>query len=589
MQLYANSIAASAWVATVTRAFFGVRPWTSLALVLSITASRISALLAFFLPLKVILLAGSDGVPRYFRFFIDPADKFGWIIGLSLAAVGFYILYLILERVSETLAEAGSSEVLQGANEIAVASRQREEAQGYYARFCGISANALLFVLGFLVLGLINPLLVAILLGLIAVQYVGTGLVLEHGDRLNPGRVHGMIRNNLSGYLTIFSSVDFLTGFFVILAPFVLGVGGNLLFAILSILLMRQALGALSGGITSTTDLWAKQAEVDPMVFRDRQLQAREKPVTRELRHVFAKPDREAMATEQLERAGIAAAGLDSRWRDSKIKGVFTFELQVPDASGQEAQLLQQQVFARAHVHLLEHEAFLFEHVERAALHAPAAQVRFKDGPFECQICDFGRGKGPTRRDWRRVSRELQAALWSVTPPRPLERAFSTSRPMLAGRLVPEFLERLEVAADTKPERETYQAFLAQLGGIQEVLHGMPVYIDNPDLVPENVVAFGEDDYRIMTWGRWSLEPVGATLLRSMELAVADEFLAPIRSARGLSPQALTPDHVRLARECRELEREIAKGFYNKALQRMRRILGNALLAEESVAVRASG
>ena len=588
MQLYANSIAASAWVATVTRAFFGVRPWTSLALVLSITASRISALLAFFLPLKVILLAGSEGVPRYFRFFIDPADKFGWIIGLSLAAVGFYILYLVLERVSAALSEAGSSEVLQGANEIAVASRQREEAQGYYVRFCGISANVLLFLLGFLILGLINPLLIAILSGLIVVQYVGTGLVLEHGDALNPGRVHGMIRTNLSGYLTIFSSVDFLVGFFVILIPFVVGTGGNLLFAILSILLMRQALGALSGGIGSTTELWQKKAEVDPMVFRDRQLQAREKPVTRDLRHVFAKASREAVAAEELAGVGIQADGLESRWRDSKIKGVFTFELQVPESAG-EPRRFQQQVFARSHVHLLEHEAFLFEQVQRPVLHAPPARARYRDGPFECQICEFGTGKGPVRREWRAVSRRLLADLWSFAPPKHLEHAFNTSRPTLAGRLVPDYLERLEVAADTPAERRTYEAFLETLPHIQAVLRAMPVYIDNPDLLPENVTALGEDDYRIMTWGRWTLEPVGATLLRSMEISVADAFLEPVRNARELPPEALTPDNVRLARECRELEREIAKGLYNKALQRMRRILGIELVAGDSAVVGAVG
>ena len=575
MQLFRETASAVAWVVNVTRAFFGVRPWTSLALVCSITVGRIAALLAFFLPLKVILLAGSDGVPRYFRFFIDPDDKLAWIIGLSIGTVVFYALSLLMERLSSVLAEAGSTEVLQGANEIAVASREREEAQGYYARFCGIAANGLLVVLGFSVIGLISPVLASILAALVFAQYMATALIIERGDPLDPGRVLRMIRTNLSAYLTIFSSVNFLIGFFVLLVPFLLDAGGNLLLAILSILLMRQALGALSGGITTTSDLWAKQLEVDPMVFRDRQRQKRERPVTRNLRQVFEKKARQEMLGEHLEdRTGLVGE-VNSEWRDSTIKGVYTFRVTVRSTDGADEQIYQQQVFPRSQIHLLEHEAFLFEHLSRDALPALPWRGRLREGPFDSQLVDLGMGRVCSQQDWRTVSHSLLEVLWRVVPPKTLSAAFNTSRPRLGGRLTTDLLERLEVALDLPAQRSAYESLLLALPRIQGLLNDIPTYVDNPDLVRGNVIAFGQDDYRISTWGQWTLEPIGAFLPKGMDAAMIDGLLARVYEHRGLHAESLQSAHVLLAHECRELEREIRKTLYGKALTRLPRILRN--------------
>ena len=582
MNLFRESVDAARWVGSVTRAFFRVRPWTTSALVVSITTDKIASMLAFFLPLKVILLAGSDGVPRYFRFFIEPDDKMPWIIGLSAGAVGFYILSLAMDAVSKRLAEAGSSEVLQGANEIAVASKQREEAQGYYRRFSGISANLLLGLIMFGVLGLLNPLLISVLLALIVGQYLFTAGVLHFGNPLSPGPTLRMIRRNLGGYLTIFSSVDFLTGFFVLLAPFLLGTGGNLLIAILSILLLRQGLGAVSGIVTGTSGLWKKRREVDPMVFRDRQMQKREQLVLRNLRQVFSKPKREAVVAGQLAAADVAVEGLSSEWRDSVIRGVYTFQLHVPKTADRPAGHYQQQVFPRGQLHLLEHEEFLFQHLSRETLFAPAVLARFADGPFECQVLDYGRGKACDGDTWKELSVTLMRDMWSFEPPRSLVSAFNTSRPTLEGRLVPDFLERLEVALDRPAEQKAYEELMENLPLLEKILATIPVYIYNPDMIRANVVVAGGGRPQVMSWGRWAIEPIGAELPKTMNDRSIRAALEEVREHRGLAQDAVDVTHLRLANDCREFEREIVKGRYNRAIVRMRRVLKNQLVKEHS-------
>jgi hypothetical protein len=89
--------------------------------------------LAFLLPLKVILLAGSEGVPKYFRPLIaEPAHREYWIIGLAVATVTFYLLALVLDAVSSRLSSSGGIEILQCANEMTIMNDQENRIQGNY-------------------------------------------------------------------------------------------------------------------------------------------------------------------------------------------------------------------------------------------------------------------------------------------------------------------------------------------------------------------------------------------------------------------------------------------------------------------------
>ncbi len=578
MNLFRETGLAFAWVAQVLWAFCRVRLWTTFALICSITISRFSGLLAFFLPLKVILLAGSDGVPRYFRFFIDPDLRMEWIIGLSAAAVGFYVVSLIMESASKKLAEMGSLDVLQGANELAVASRQREEARSYYRRFSGIAANLTLVVVALLLLGWLQPGLTLVLLALILGQYLFTSAAVYYGNALDPGPMLRMIRGNLSGYLKIFASVNFLAGFFALLVPFLLGTGGNLLLAILAILLLRQALGALSRMATVTTELSKSRKVIDPLVFRERQIEKVERPVVRNLREVFAKPVREAAAMRALKSAGVEIASLRSEWEDSSIGSVYAFHLKIERVDDGKQHSLQQQVFSRSRLHLLEHEAYLFEHVPRSALSAPEMLVRFVEGPFECQIVDYGVGEPCSAEEWKDLVGDLFGRMWAFEPPVELLHAFNTSRPTLEGRLSLDYLQRLELALDSPELVDAYETFLERLPRIRDVLSRIPLCIHNPDMGRARVILDHSGQPLVMTWGRWSIEPIGVALPDGLDEAATDQILEEVAGARNLKPGELTSEHLMLAFEFRALERDIAASKYCSALKRIQTILGNPCL-----------
>jgi len=580
MNLFSQTIRACRWVGGVTRTFFRVRPWTTTALVLSIALAKIAHLLAFFLPLKVILLAGSDGVPRYFRFFIEPDEKMPWIIGLSAGAVAFYILSLALDAISRRLSEAGSLDVLEGANELAVASQQREQALGYFERFSDISANALIVVIGFSVLGLFNPLLLFVLIVLIALQYLFTATVIHQGNPMDPGWVYRSIQHSLPTYLTIFSSANFLVGFFIILIPFLLGDGGNLLFAILSILLLRQALGAIAATAALLTSLWKQKPQIDPLVYRTQKIQSLEKANRTAVRQVFDRSYRTLLARDKLRQAGFPISQLKSEWQDPTFKVAYLFKLGCKTQEPKQKELnFQQQVFPRNRLHLLEHEHFLFEHVSREALSAPSLLAYFKEGGFTCQILDYGLARGMGAAAWRDNSVDLMLGHWAYAPPRKLVSAFNSARPTIEERLDEAFLSRLDVALDTPAARAGHGELLGKLDKLRDALESIPVYIHNPDFVRKNCVLEGSGSLFVMTWCGWTIEPIGATLFRAHSRDRLESILPIIRHRRNLPQDALTVSHVLLANECCQFESLIKRGRYGAAVQRIPRILKNELMA----------
>ena len=579
MNLHLESIGAARWIGRVTRAFLTIRFWTTLALIISSTGEQITRMLAFLLPLKVVLLAGSDGVPRYFQFFVAPDQKMPWIIGLSIGAVLFYITSLLLESVGRGLAEAGSNEVLQGANEVAVTSDQRKEARSYFAKFSSISSNLLLALITGLLLLWANPLLFFVLAGLILLEYLVSASFLYFGDPLNPNAVLRMMAKNLSGYLTIFKSINFLSGFFVILVPYVVGSGPNIILAIISILLLRMGLGALSSAISTAIELWRTRALIDPMVFRDARNENRERSVIRELRKLFGKGDRERVAAEKLDAAGYDTGNIDVLYRDFKVKNVYTFEIFLP-REGEQGARFRQQVFPHRQLHLLENEEFLFQHIGREQVKAPLVRARFSEGPFECQILDYGRAKSVDAKTWPTVHSELMSHLWSFAPPQSLIGAYGTSRATLEGRLTEAFFERVTVALDNAEEQKVFGQILDKLPAIASLLRKVPVCILNPDIARPQVIVFGEGDYRIMLWQRWEIDHIGVGPA-TFKPERLNEMLAEVRDRRGIPSDALTVNHVQLAGHCRVLEEAITADNFNSAIRLMRKLLSNPLLAAQ--------
>lgn len=545
----------------------------TMTVIVCLTVARVTRMLAFLLPLKVILLAGTDDVPEYFQFLLSPESKDIGIVALSVCAVVAYTLTISLEGHSKRLAELGSTELLTASGVMSVVVGQREQMQGFYTRFTGIAAAMLFAIVALVALVAINPMLVLFILGLFCTFHLLTAWALRDVTALNRSRLSDFITERLSSYLGILSAVAFLSSFLVILHPFISGTNGSILVAIISFVLVRQLLGAVSGSVKDMVALAGQRPLIDALVFPDRQFRPVEARDHRTLRELFTRHERERLAADEL--SGLARPGqeIHIRWVDPVYRGTAEFEVGL-EGGDAPARHFRKRAFPPRLRYMVENEDLLFTHIGCEAVLAPPVAGRFFHGEHECLIWETGAGETPAGRQWHEIEDDFLARLWAYEPPAALVRVYASSHNFLHQRLTDGFVSRMDIAVDTDEGAAALERFRALLPAVCGQLASMPLRLVNPDLRPDNVVVRQDGAFHVLGWGQWAIEPGGAG--RANLPAAEDRLAAILKRARTLNPAAvppsLDPRQLLLAQHCSLLERAILRGTMQAGLKLARQV-----------------
>ena len=252
------------------------------------------------------------------------------------------------------------------------------------------------------------------------------------------------------------------------------------------------------------------------------------------------------------------------------------------NARGEPQRYFQQQIAPPQYCDQLTNETYLLSHISRERLKAPAQITQFRVEEFQCQILDFGTGRTISRKAWPKIKRELLTTILAVNPPKALVTSYRRTRPTLAERLTDTFMGRLEVAVDTPAEAEWLRQWRDTLPDLRAELKEQPLTVYNPDLVPANVVRDG-DDYRVMAWGRWVLEPLGAALQMAGCAKDGPGYLVALREHRSDLRHRAWQGNLELGAHCQALELAMQRGQYKRALSLIERILTAREMSRDGV------
>jgi hypothetical protein len=419
---------------------------------------------------------------------------------------------------------------------------------------------------------LINlPVILGIAL-LFTIEYGFTARVLERSS--SPFAVK--IREKPRDYLKQLHTINFWYAFLVILLPFLLGMGGNVLLAILSFVLVRQTLNVLIRAIETIIDLAREKHLIDTLVFTSQRWQRDHSPARCRFHSLFAKEVHIARIEAALTGNFRPPRPEKICWKDSPIGGLSTFVLTF--SSGPNGPYYQEQVFAPHQSHFIQNEEILFTYVRRDELYAPEIRQNFTHGDYHCRICDYGLARPPSPSVWNSRCSELLEQLWSIKPPDPLVSAFSTSHVYLHERLTPEFIAGLTLAVSSEKELAMLRAFEEALPAVCAELAAMPLYVANSDMIRSNTALRSDGGVSIMLWGRWRLAPIGV-YLPIFDAAKLTTILDRARQRRPDISDRFGVDHLRLAASCKQLEMRVVDANYEAALRTVHSILDNPVLA----------
>ena len=586
MSLFAKTAVFFGWFVKVYNSFWRAKPGISLFLTTSAVVERISNLLAFVLPLKIVLLASSEGVPRYFRGFINPDEKVAWIIGLSIAALVFYLLGLVLSILSDRLAKSGGDEVANIANDISVTKSQAEKVQSYYATCCSIVSNGIFSFLGISVLAFIKPVLLGSIILCVSLAFSFSAMALS---RVSQGRVSWtakFMRDDLGGYLNLWTYGIFIVGFLVVLVPFLTGQPASIFSAVISIILLRHSINAFSSAVKDCVKAWKWKEGIDPLVFRHVHLKKRQTLASQNLEQFLGSDNRDRIMREYIPAFLTSGASCKMIWEDPPSRSYYSYllETEAPVLNGSRNFGLR--IFPDKSQHLLKNEQYLFDHISRNILLAPVEVATFGEAGHTFQVLNL-QDSHPLMGGsaWSEIEIDILEQHWGHPPTKTLLDGFTASHPLMHQRLRPELFSPARVAVTSREEEELLDAFLDLLPALKSFIGLMPLYVFNPEINKNTVREAGgaSRGFTVTSWCKWSLEPVGAKLPARVIDSRLTEVLRNLRAARADIPLTFNSEAMRLVAKIADLE-----GFARS--QKYRACLGlmSVIIAQKKIVLEAS-
>jgi hypothetical protein len=578
MNLFSETGAFVAWLLRLTGVFLRARPLTTLTLVGGAAVNRVTSILSFVLPIKIIAVVASSNFSGITNQWLNISQN-TLIGGLTAAAVLSLVLSIVSDALAERMAAQGGATVLENANKLAVGRDDYATAQAIYGQYGDVCSGVLFVLVGFAAIAVVEPLLVAFIAGAAVLGFCFTALAVKNIDAIEPNALARYISSNTKDYLDIHVSLNILLALAVLAYPFMWGSGDNVINALLSFVVLRRVLRAASGSVRDAVKMVKRRPITDALFFASQGYIKTEAPASQTLRSLFSKQVREARGADILDGLGINCDHVTVDWRDSGMPGFHTMTLEAL-RNEEKTHRYHQQIYLPKQSFRLDNEAVLFEHVTRARLAAPVMIARYDEGPFACQICDIGNCQEIGSRQWSEAHNQLFQKLITIEPPRSLVRTYRMSHPLLADRLSDEFITRLEIALDTPDQARCLDALVRSMPEIRARIWELPLYIHNPEIKPANVLVDADQQPLVMTWGKWALEPIGYGLSKPLAPEALESTLEQLHTHRNDLPADYASDHIELARQVSLFEKQINDNQFKQALGQAELLLENPLTNE---------
>ncbi|MFD2189606.1 hypothetical protein [Pistricoccus aurantiacus] len=492
------------WFKSLSAKFVRVVPVFTMSIVILNLVSQLATLLASVLPLKVVIMLSSEGIPRYFPSSFAAIDRDILIAALSAGTVGFFLLHLLAERMINWVTSVSTLRLLAMSQKMVLFENQEEVAASSYQRYSRALASGVFVALALLGLGFFYPAMSVVIIGyFLLVFFLLWGL--QHQSLAF--REH--LESKLSDVLNLAKGVGFFVAFGFLVGDFIFWSPPSVIIAVVSLLLSRQIMQRATGMIGDLTSLSRQQSKLDALFFHGKVLLPQQTRPEKTLWPLLAPERRQAWVSAVLnELVSAEEAEVICHWHQLATPNITGLKI----TSGKCRYLVKLFEVNRSSWAL--HEATLIAD-PASRLPAPnwigATQVQ----KFHCLVYELPQGEQPEARQVKEYGERLREELLTVQPQSEAVKRYLRSKAMLWQRLDASFIERLYVAADSAKQQDDLAALLDRLPHLQQQLKALPVVLHNPDIRQESmwISTAGTDQPTVpilLNWERWSLEPVGS-------------------------------------------------------------------------------
>lgn len=544
------------WCYSLGGKFVRVVPFTTLTVQAAHLFSQVLLLLTFFLPLKVLILLGSEKIPHYFPLYLQNLKKTHLIIAFSVLALICYVLYVIACFVISYYSKRGANKLLKNSAKLSLFDNQRKIAAQAYSKFTrGLAAGTFVAIV-FVILLFIYPSLVFVVLLYSAAA--GSALIALYNRKPT---VRKLIQLHHSDVLTTLSSIGFLIAFFCMVADYLYFNPPKIFAALIALLLLRQGLSRLTTMIQDVISLRSQYRQINAMFFHDKPLVSTSSVYTPEIKRLLTEDSRKAwMAEAMTSLQGDFQRMVSSAWSQLAQPNIYSFEAVFSNDDGEQKKFLFK-LFDSSTVFLAKRERVLLQNM------TAIPSLRFVGATtvheFNCHVFECDGFRKVLQHEQGPGLITLARKLMSLEPEEGLVQQFGRSHTYLEQRLTEELLANfcMVVSKDNAPLVRQFQHHYA---GIVSLIAGLPRQLVCTDINPNTLLLSDSGEACASHWPNWKIEPTGANWL------VIDrvKFLRAINQAKA-SRESLADVPSAAIMVCAlayAFERLCARGSYDDAL-----------------------
>jgi hypothetical protein len=563
-----NLFAVLRWSLSLGVKFYRVVPRLTLTIVFLTILAQISSLLSFFLPLKIVIILGSEGIPRYLPPVFTQFDRDWLILGLSSATAGFFLLSLLANKLIERAISVGAVKLLGKSQKLVLFENQNDVAANGYMRYSSAMASGVFIGVALVVLGWFYLSMVA----LIVVYVVLTFLLLLGLNQKHEG-FRDYLDKNLSAILSLTSNLGFFVVFAYLVVEFVFLSPPGFVIGIISIIVSRQIFGRTAALVIAITGLVRQRPKLDALFFHSKVFLVPQPQVgKKDLWSLLSLESRNTWIENVLKEAGVhglRSPKLNVTWMDCSQPNMPNLLVSSPEQTG-EYYLLK--LFDCNRKSLAQHEATLAT-VKHAGLPMPILILATEVDRFACHVYKLLPGKLLEPKAVTSELPALEAQLFGLSLPANLVNRYLRSRPVLGERLTKPVLELLYVAADDHTDTRRVAEVVERIPEIRARLQALPLILFNPNL-KTSVWMNGEDkSFSVLNWSGWSLEPLGAGWFSAGKNMKLLAWHIELEAKQSGKLAKIDPELAQLSALVYELERLLKRQCFSAALSLLPRIL----------------
>lgn len=512
------------WYYSLGRKFFSVTPVATIVGQAASLFSQTLLILSLFLPIKVLVLIGTDRVPDYYPAYLQSLEKTHLIVVLSILAVACYGLYAAAEVVVHLCSISGAKKLIDKSSKLKLFEHQQPFSVKVYSRFVrGLAAG--FFFLGInVVLLFIYPLLV--LMVIFYLSTMGGIVVLLHNKKTT---VRQLFSSHKSKVVNLLSSVGFLILFVFMMVDHIYLSEPRVFIAVLSLLLVRQGFSRLAVMIQDVIELRRQYRKINALFFYDQQWIAEPATDVAFLSHLFDEPRRKQWMAETLLSIDLKAGSiLSTQWHQLGRVDVYAYEALLSSSETGSPTRLLFKIFGPNSSSLAQQESVLLECLP--SLPAPEFLGSARVQSLTCHLFVLHDHRKLIAREVGAGVLDINRRLLSIEPADSLTAQFSRSHLFLEQRLSSDILEHLKVVA-SGAESLLLERFRQVYRGIQQILAQLPRQIVTPDTTADTLLASEASGVCISHWANWRIEPVGANWAVGERMKL-EEAIAAAQQAR---------------------------------------------------------